>query len=110
MVVKFEIKSQSRNIAHTVEFNSQENTWTCTCEHHKFRGAECKHILEAKKQLQEVAETGDATKAQNARIEVEDLTSYANLKNLLTLKKELNNEEVDLEKCKALVEELLLKI
>ena len=106
--MKFEIASESRAMNHTVEFIDGE--WKCTCEHDKFRGAECKHILEAKKQLQEVAETGDATKAQNARVEVEDLTSYANLKNLLTLKKELNNEEVDLEKCKALVEDLLLKI
>ena len=110
MVLKFSIKSESRNVNHTVEFNSRENTWTCTCEHHKFRGAECKHIKQAKKQLQEVAETGDASKGKDVRVEVEDLTSYASLKNLLALKKELNQEDVDVEQCKLLVEELLLKI
>ena len=110
MVLKFNIESSSRNIGHTVEFNSSNNSWTCTCEHHKFRGAECKHILQAKAQLREVAETGDASKGKNVRVEVEDLTSYANLKNLLALKKELNQEDVDVEQCKLLVEELLLKI
>ena len=105
--MKFEIASESRAMNHTVEFIDGE--WKCTCEHHKFRGAECKHIKQAKAQLGAVAETGDAT-ITNVSVEVVDITAFASLKKLLTLKKELNNEDVDLSKCKSLVEDLLLEI
>lgn len=107
-VLRFEIASESRNVNHTVELKDGE--WSCTCEHHKYRGAECKHIREAQKQLQTLQETGDVRQASNIRADVVDVTDYASLKLLLALKKELSADDVDFGECKSLVEDLLLKI
>ena len=107
-VLRFEIASGSRNVNHTVELKDGE--WSCTCEHHKYRGAECKHIREAQARLQRLQETGDVRQASNIQVDVVDVSNYASLKLLLALKKELNNEDVDFGECKSLVEDLLLKI
>ena len=44
-MIEIKIKSHSRPIEHTVTF--EENKWHCSCEHHRYRSAICKHIKEA---------------------------------------------------------------
>lgn len=43
----FEISSSSRDQTHDVYFDI-DNGWVCTCEHHYYRKAECKHIRACK--------------------------------------------------------------
>lgn len=37
------VKSQSS--INKYEVQNVGGAWTCTCPHHQFRGAECKHII-----------------------------------------------------------------
>ena len=52
IVLKKEVSSHSRPMNHTVTLNG-DGEWNCTCEHHKYRGAICKHILEVQDELQD---------------------------------------------------------
>lgn len=38
----------ARNGMHNVVYNRISNSWTCTCEHHNYRIAYCKHMKQAK--------------------------------------------------------------
>ena len=51
IVLKKEVNSHSRPMTHAVTLTA-DGTWNCTCEHHKYRGAICKHILEVQDELQ----------------------------------------------------------
>lgn len=44
----------SRNGYHNVTYNRATDSWTCTCEHHYFRIAYCKHMEQAKQVLNEL--------------------------------------------------------
>ena len=46
----FEVTSSSRNQVHEVYFDT-DNGWVCSCEHHYYRKAECKHIKACKEWL-----------------------------------------------------------
>lgn len=43
----FSVSSHSRPETHNVYFDI-DNGWVCTCEHHYYRKAECKHIQACK--------------------------------------------------------------
>lgn len=63
IVLKKEVHSHSRPMNHTVTLNG-DGEWNCTCEHHKYRGAICKHIIEVQDELETegvviVVETAD---------------------------------------------------
>ena len=51
IVLKKEVNSHSRPMTHAVTL-AADGTWNCTCEHHKYRGAICKHILEVQDELE----------------------------------------------------------
>ena len=51
IVLKKEVNSHSRPMQHTVTLR-ENGEWNCTCEHHKYRGAICKHILEVQDDLE----------------------------------------------------------
>ena len=50
IILKKDVHSHSRPMNHTVTLNG-DGEWNCTCEHHKYRGAICKHILEVQDEL-----------------------------------------------------------
>ncbi len=52
IVLKKDVHSHSRPMNHTVTLTA-DGTWNCTCEHHKYRGAICKHIMEVQDELQD---------------------------------------------------------
>lgn len=52
IVLRKNVHSHSRPMEHTVTL-TDEGVWNCTCEHHKYRGAICKHIIEVQDELQD---------------------------------------------------------
>lgn len=51
--VEFLVPS-SRNGYHNVTYNRSTDSWTCTCEHHNYRIAYCKHMQTAKALVEEL--------------------------------------------------------
>ena len=40
----FNVNSTSRNMKHQVSYNEETGELSCTCEHHRYRKAFCKHM------------------------------------------------------------------
>ena len=73
--VEFLVKS-SRDGYHSVTYDVENDAWTCTCEHHQYRGAFCKHMQSAKDELanlnkivQKSTKTNICNKHQKAYVE-----------------------------------------
>ena len=63
--IEFLIPS-TRNGYHNVTYNRSTNSWSCTCEHHTYRIAYCKHMEQAKKLLNQLnTEVQDCKKVTN---------------------------------------------